>query len=97
MVFGIDLSTGWLIGLIGIELIVGFLIGYIILSRAFKWALIAIIVLGILLYFGLVSTSVITGGIKDILSSDHLMSLLTFISAPLVVGMILGWLVKKIF
>ncbi len=97
MVFGIDLSTGALIGLIGIELIVGFLIGYIILSRAFKWALIAIIVLGILLYFGLLSTSVITGGIKDILSSDHIMSLLAFISGPLVVGMILGWLVKKIF
>lgn len=97
MIFGIDLSTGALIGLIGIELIVGFLIGYIILSRAFKWALVSLIVLGILLYFGLLSTSVITGGIKEILSSDALMSLLTFISGPLVVGMILGWLVKKIF
>jgi len=97
MVFGMGLSTGAMIGLIGVELIVGFLIGYILLSRAFKWALIAVIVLGILLYFGLASTSAITGGIKDILSSDHLMSLLTFISGPLVLGMIIGWIAKKIF
>jgi len=96
MVLGIEIDATWFFTIVSIELVVGFLIGYILLSRAFKWALIAVIVLGLLIYFGLVSTSVIVDSIKDIVSSDGLKSLLVMISGPLVVGMILGWLVKKI-
>lgn len=95
MVLGIDINTSTFIAMISVELIIGFLIGFFLLSRAFKWALISVIVLGVLSYLGLVHIN--WDGFKDIVTMDAVKSLLMLISLPLVIGLFIGWIVGKIF
>ena len=94
-VMGIAIEGTKLAAWIGIELVVGFLIGFIIIPIAFRWAVISVIVIGALAYFGFVSVNL--DGLKDAVKGSGIKSLLIFISAPLIVGIIIGWVVKKIF
>lgn len=93
MIFGVELNTFIIIAVV--EVIIGFLIGFFILPKALKWAIVSFIVMGILVYFGLLTVN--WDGVKDIFKSDSLKSLLILISLPLSVGMVIGFVVKKIF
>ncbi len=95
MVLGIEISTTAFIALLSVELIIGFLIGFFILSRAFKWALISIIVIAVLSYFGLIHIN--WDGFADAFDWSAIKSLLMLISFPLAIGMFIGWIVAKIF
>jgi len=96
MILGVEeINLGWFLALVTIELVIGFLIGFIILAKAFKWALISAIVIGALTYFGFVTFKL--DGIAEVVSSSGIKSLLMFISLPLAIGVIIGFVVRKFF
>ena len=95
MVLGIDISLGSFITWALIEQVIGFIIGYFILPKAMKWAILSIIVIAVLAYFGLITIH--WGGFKDMFASDSLKGLLLLISLPLGIGMVIGIIVKKAF
>ena len=95
MIMGIDVSTGTFVTMTVIEIIIGFLIGFFILPKALKWAIISIIVIGILAYFGFVTIKL--DAIKDAFKGSGIKSLLLLISLPLVIGLIIGFVVRKVY
>lgn len=93
--FGVDISVGGFLAIVGVEMVIGFLIGFIILSVAFKWALISAVAIGVFSYFGFVKFQFEDFG--QAIESSGITSLFVFISLPLVIGIIIGFVVRKFF
>lgn len=94
-IFGMSISTGTLFAWIGVELVIGFIIGFIVIPIALRWAIISAVVLGVLAYLGVVTVDL--GLLKDKVKGSGLLGLIGLISIPLVVGIVIGYIVRKLF